>query len=114
MDTETLRQLFRAEADKLKLELQQDNSRWHEVMRRENQEMQQTIYSQHRNKMVTMMQQVNVKIDDHCSTVNNEETLAYSDAELQTLNRLFPITSKKCLAERTSKTAQGGSDIMPN
>ena len=111
MDTESLRQLFRAEADKLKAELQQDNNRWYDIMRRENQEMQQQIYSHHRNTMVSMMQQVTVKIDDHCSTLNAR--IAEIQTQVAAIKATPPTTASSSLQTRLTLSSKNSKRGQP-
>ena len=110
MDPETLRLLFRAEAEKLKLELQQDNGRWREDIRQDL-AMQQQMFSFQRNSLVAMMQQVHVKMDQQVSTVN--ERFAELKTQIASIQMTPPTTASSSLQTKLSLSTKASKRGQP-
>ena len=111
MDTETLRLLFRAEAEQLKLELQQDNGRWRELIRRENLEMLQQMLSYQRSSLVAMMQQVNVKMDQQVSTAI--ERFAELKTQIASIKMTPPSTASSSVQTKLSLSSKASKRGQP-
>jgi BMFP domain-containing protein YqiC len=110
MDPETLRQLFRAEAEKLKLELQQDNIRWRDVVRREYQEMQQQIFTIQRGSAISL-QHLHVKLDQQVKNVNDR--FAEMRTEIATIRATPPTTASSSVQTRLTLSTQASKRGQP-